>query len=654
LVARWTAAAWLAAGAASAQGQAPADVAALSLEDLLRTEVISSASKFPQEIREAPASVSIVTADDIRRYGYRTLADVLRGVRGLYTTYDRNYSYIGIRGVSVPGDYNTRVLLMVNGTRLNDGVYDMAPIGTDFPVDLSLVERVEVIRGPGSALYGTSAFFAVVNVVTRSGALRRGVQVETYGGSLATRGAELSFGRAFGDGELLIGVSAHRAHGAERLYFPEFDTGDPGAGVALDRDGDERAGGFVSWSVGRFSFTGAVAERTKQVPTASFGTIFGDRRAATVDRRQFASVTYDGTLAHGLQGTARVAYRGYHYEGRYPYGGDAPYLWEDGVDAQAVAAELTLRRRIARRHQVTGGVELRRHVRNRQWAGDESGVAFDIDDPGTVAAAYVQDEARLFRWLLVNAGVRLDRHPGFGNHLTPRAGVVILPRPQTSVKVLRGHAFRAPNAYERQYFDAMRAGLFTLRPEQFKGSEIVWEEYFSRSVRATVSLFEYDAYDLVEQRDANEESGDALYFVNGGHLDGRGAEAELDVRFRGVLARYSHTYARLRNRLTGGRPSNSPRHLGKASVQLPVTRQLAAAVEGQYVGRRLTLGGTPLPAYFVPSLTVSSPPDRRLAFSVGVYNLFDASLADPGAEEHVQQSIPQDGRTVLARVIVTF
>ena len=74
---------------------------------------------------------------------------MLRSVRGFYTTYDRNYSYVGIRGFARPGDYNTRVLLLVDGHRLNDGIYDMAPIGTDFPIDVSLIERVEVIRGPG-------------------------------------------------------------------------------------------------------------------------------------------------------------------------------------------------------------------------------------------------------------------------------------------------------------------------------------------------------------------------------------------------------------------------------------------------------------------------------------------------------------------------
>src|SRR6185503_16509046 len=100
-------------GTAAAQ-QKPADpkqpnLADLSLEDLMNVNIFT-ASKRWQTIVEAPASISIVTADEIQRYGYRTLAEILRSMRGVYIGYDRNYSYIGVRGFSRPGDYNTRVL----------------------------------------------------------------------------------------------------------------------------------------------------------------------------------------------------------------------------------------------------------------------------------------------------------------------------------------------------------------------------------------------------------------------------------------------------------------------------------------------------------------------------------------------------------------
>src|SRR5688572_12064435 len=141
--------------------QTPDDLAAKSLEDLMTMEVASvySASKHSQKVTEAPSSVSIVTSEQIQRYGYRTLAEILSSVRGFYVTYDRNYTYLGVRGFARPGDYNTRVLVLVDGHRINDNVYDQALLGRELPVEVDLIERVEVVRGSSSSLYGTSAFF---------------------------------------------------------------------------------------------------------------------------------------------------------------------------------------------------------------------------------------------------------------------------------------------------------------------------------------------------------------------------------------------------------------------------------------------------------------------------------------------------------------
>ncbi|UUZ48432.1 TonB-dependent receptor plug domain-containing protein [Massilia sp. B-10] len=111
---------------------APQDLTTVPLEQLLTMEVFS-ASKFKQNASDAPAVVTVISAADIRAYGWRTLADVARSVRGLYVSYDRNYSYLGERGFLRPGDYNTRFLLLVDGNRVNDAVYDQAPVGGEFP-----------------------------------------------------------------------------------------------------------------------------------------------------------------------------------------------------------------------------------------------------------------------------------------------------------------------------------------------------------------------------------------------------------------------------------------------------------------------------------------------------------------------------------------
>src|SRR4030042_5248923 len=172
------------------------DLTQLGIEELMEIEVatVYGASKYEQKVTEAPSSVTVITAEEIRKYGYRTLADILRSVRGFYVTYDRNYNYLGSRGFSRPGDYNTRFLLLVDGHRINDNVYDGAYFGTEFIIDVDLIERVEIIRGPGSSLYGTNAFFGVINIITKQGRDFKGTEISGEAGSFDTYKGRLSYG----------------------------------------------------------------------------------------------------------------------------------------------------------------------------------------------------------------------------------------------------------------------------------------------------------------------------------------------------------------------------------------------------------------------------------------------------------------------------
>src|SRR5258708_25954611 len=107
------------APAVQQSGEQEPDLTKLSLEDLTKVQIetVYGASKFGQKVTEAPASVTIITADEIQKYGYRTLADLLRSVPGFYVSYDRQDAYIGVRGISRPSDYNTLMLILVDGHR---------------------------------------------------------------------------------------------------------------------------------------------------------------------------------------------------------------------------------------------------------------------------------------------------------------------------------------------------------------------------------------------------------------------------------------------------------------------------------------------------------------------------------------------------------
>jgi outer membrane receptor for ferrienterochelin and colicin len=177
--------------AASSHAQIAGDQSSLSLDQLLSVKV-STASLYSQLAREAPASVSIIGADDIARYQLRTLAELLSFVRSFYVSNDRNYDYVGVRGYGRPSDYNNRILLLWNGHVLNDNVYASSALGNDFTQDLNSVERVEVVRGPGSPLYGSNAMLAVINIIGKTGADVNGVEAAAeYGSTGFARGSIL-------------------------------------------------------------------------------------------------------------------------------------------------------------------------------------------------------------------------------------------------------------------------------------------------------------------------------------------------------------------------------------------------------------------------------------------------------------------------------
>jgi len=637
----------------------PSDPDALSLEQLFEVELTSTASKFAQEITRAPASVTVITAEQIRQHGYRTLAEILSSVRGFYTTYDRNYTYIGVRGFARPGDYNTRILLLVDGHRLNEPTYDMAPIGTDFPIDVSLIDRIEVIRGPGSSLYGTSAFFAVVNVLTRTAAAAPGARVDASLGSRATRRATVSLGHVFGNGnELLVAGSGYDSAGASRLYFPEYDIAGVSDGVARDADGDRAASVQAQALLGHVRLSGAIGNRRKRIPTGAFDTVLGDPRARTEDSRAYADAAYVGPFGGAWTGVARAAVDYYAYTGAYPidYGSSSVVVWNDFAHSVQMSGELTVNRR-TKHHHLTMGSELRRIQHNHQESWDESGHVLDVNRPSTVIGLYAQDEVSLRAWLLLNAGLRLDAQSVFGSSLSPRAGLVFLPRRQTAVKLLYGRAFRSPDAYELFYYDPMGERGVTLEPETIDTTEIVWEEYIGDHLRTALSAFHYYANRLITQRAADgTQPGEDLYFVNDGSSHAQGVDAEIEGRWgNGITASAGFSHVRVRDGATKAILSNSPGYLANVRASAPIpSLSSRVGVELRGVGERRTLDGVVLPGFMLASVTASTAVNRGLDLELGVYNLFDTRYADPGAEEHRQQAIAQDGRTIRARIIARF
>jgi outer membrane receptor for ferrienterochelin and colicins len=508
----------------------------MSLEELgaVKVPMVYGASKHEQKVTEAPAAVTIVSADEIKKQGYRTLADVLRSVNGVYVTDDRNYSYLGVRGFNRPGDYNSRVLLLVDGHRLNDSVYEQGLYGTEGFLDAEAIERVELIRGPSASIYGDNAFFGVVNVFTRRGRSVDGFEATVEAGDRDTYKAGITFGKQFKNGvELLLSGSIYDTDGEERIFFPEFNSPTNNNGVAVNSDADRAYHFFGSAGYGDFTLSGGWSWRKKIIPTASYLTVFNDGGELTVDERAYVDLKCDHAFSEELRLTGHVAYDVADYHGEYPYAkaNTGRVLNLDDARGEWLSTDWQLNWRLANRHTLIFGGDYREHLTLQQGNMDANPPAVHLDERrgGRNAGVFGQAELNLRTNLLLNAGVRVDHYSTFGESVNPRLGLIWQPWTETTLKALYGEAFRAPNAYELYYsYPGQAKANPELKPETIRTYELVWEQSLPGPLRFTAAGYFYQVRSLISQ--VTDPADNLLVYLNAQLVQARGVELGLEGR----------------------------------------------------------------------------------------------------------------------------
>lgn len=629
---------------------------------LFEEPVVSAASKYPQEARKAASAVTVITREDIERFGYRTLGEALRSVRGFYGTNDRNYEYIGVRGFQRPSDYNDRILLLVDGHTYNDDVYQSASAGHDFGIDLEAVERIEVIRGPGAALYGGNALFAVINVVTSTGGDRPGVRSLVETGSFVRKRAQLSLGHQFENGlDVFLSASVLDVDGHGELFYPEYDSPETNNGITRDTEGERALKFFLRVAYGGFVLKGGANRREKHIPTGAFETTFNDPGTKTIDERPFADLQYTTPERHGVTVVARAYYDRYHYDGTYAYGaGDDRIKNKDLTTSNWFGTEVRAHWRAFDRNVLTVGGEYQYHPGARQENFDlPSGTRY-LDDERSFGAwgVYAQDELTVVPSLTLVAGLRFDRYYNSIQQLSPRAGAIWSPWSRTAVKALYGRAFRPPSIYE-QYYVYTSVGppslsMPDLDPERIATYEVVLEQGLWRGAEAVVAVYHYALDDLIDQVEVDPETG-ATQFQNITDAQATGGELELRVPLPGaVTARGSYSIQQARAE-DGQLLTNSPKHIGNVAVLFPLPLGVQGAAELRILGPRLTLQREHVATAAVANVNfLVATPIPRLGVTVGLYNLFNQKYDDPGGPEHAQDRLEQDGFTFRLQVTYGF
>ena len=598
-----------------------------------------------------------MTGEDIERYGYRTLAEALMAVPGFYISDDRNYSYVGVRGFGRPTDYNNRILLLLNGNPLNEGIFGAAQIETSFGLNLEDVARIEIVRGPGSTMYGTGAMLAVINVITMTGKDSPGLRLSAEAGSYGRLGGSAAYGLHSARGLDLFLSGRWTDIKGQDLYFREFDAPETNNGLAQDLDRDNSTGLFGSLKYRNFSAQAYVSRRKKAIPTASWGTDFNARDTWSLDAQRFLELKYRLELNPRFQLQARAYTFGNDYREMYPYDG---ILDRDRADENALGSELEGFWDISSKNRVTFGLEYQNHFNaSYKYSSPEADI-FHGDFPYRRYSLYAQEEFSFNQNLILTAGIRYDRHSRFGGFAVPRLALVYHLSRASTLKLLYGDAYRSPNIYEANYEEGAGEGEYgqklnpLLTSERISTLEAVFEHRLSSNIWWTVSLYSFRMRDLIE---LTLDPVDELWFYgNVASVRARGAEVSLTGRFKnGIQAFVSANYQNAVDRDTGLGLTNSPATMLKSGISLPLFRGVHLGLQNFYESGRRTVYGTRTKPFLLTDLNLASRQlFGHLELSLKLGNLFDLSYAYPGGYEHLQPEIFQNGRNFIVRAEYRF
>ena len=640
---------------------------------------VTAASRQTESLYDAPASVTLVPQEELRAFGFQTVWDALGGLRGIFQTNDRTYASLGVRGFGQPQDYGNRLLVLTDGHVMNDDLLGSSYVGYDARSDLLDVERIEVVRGPGSALYGTNAFLGVINLVTRDRdtMMRPHLSLATEGFGMARlrAGAGARISRDVG---MWVSASGVLSQG-EDIYLPELS--DAADGVVRGADGFYAGTGMVRAWAGDFTFEAYYNRRQKRVPTGAFDTVLGDPRTQNTDSRGFAELRWEPRFSEQVAMSARV------FLDYYEYGGDFAYDPAGTPDTELVAG-VTRDRWLgywvggdarAMLHpidwlHITVGAEGRGSlVADLSSENDVDGRYLDLTPRFFVLGGYAVADVRPIQELSFQLGGRYDFVSTFADGaFSPRAALILRPWETTIIKLIGGSAFRAPSVYELHYNDggATQVAPGSLLPERIWTGELELTQRIEEELSAIVSVF----YNYIENPITTEFlPTDPSVFRYTNSVDVAqtlGAEAEVRREWRqGWMVAASYSYQRTRigdlfSDATDARITNSPEHLvGFRGAAPLIPEQLTVAlrlrVEGTRLGQRLDPDGTVrLVEGDVPVLAdlVLSGEFRSigLSYAFGVRNLFDWQYRLPGGEDISVPFVPQSGRTIFLQTTVQF
>ncbi len=579
------------------------EVLAADVETATLDKIVVSATKTPHTLGDVPVAAEVITREELLERNVKTLQEALEQQTGL--TVESNSSGWGDKGkVSIHGMDQRHTLVLVDGQRVLGGHQD----GIDLQqISIGMVERIEILKGPASALYGSDAMGGVINIITRPASEKPGFSGTLTMGSRNTSIGEVSASGGSEKVRTRINYTYRESDGVDK----EFDTYEEHilqGTVSLDLSDrfDIDLKPYYSFHdmqeqelrQERVGFNALAGWRPDDVSSWSF-------RGSVFDYSQW---TLDRTTDYGL--------RDYEMEAGYS-------------------------RALGDTHLVTAGYQLWSQER------DDEGKNMQIDQ--VLQSFYVQDEIDLSPVVLVLGG-RFDMHDDWGDEFNPRAAIKYSATDDLTFRASVGTAFKAPSLL-KLYGDWMMGPYMVyanpdLEPETSIGYQAGAQYRVSDGVSASVSLFRNEIENLIATRIVKMGPPPwEMYWKNVDEAVTQGVEMNVAARITDDMdMRVGYTYLDTENKLTGHELAYKPGHRIVSGLDIELPADTRIHLEANYTAERWEDDDNTvkLDDYWMCNVGVSKKIGQHAGIFVKVNNVF--------GEKNIVDEYDIDGTEYLAGI----
>lgn len=622
-------------------------------DPLTLESVVVSATGTERTLKNAPASVSVISAEDLRKRPVQDLQEALRGTESL------QFNGIGLdrRGISVRGMPSEHTLVLVDGKRISSSSGAIAHSDFDLGwVPVEAIERIEVVRGPMSSLYGSEALGGVVNIITRkatdtwrgSGVLNGGVREDGLGGQRHQAGAYVA-------GPLVPGVLGLTLNGETRRKqeTPDFDD----KRLSELEGGNANSGGAtLSWTpddMQRIDLGYEAGRERRWRNSLTAGANPSGYESTDVIERQRWSLGHSGDWSWGSSQMRLYRNQLERENSRSDAqpSSDPQRLTDTVVDGQLSLPLLDM-------HLLSVGGEWRKEEL------EDSTVNVAGDETALHRSLFLQDEITFGSNWSLTLGSRFDKHEAFGWETSPRAYLLHHYSDALTLRAGVGRGYKAPSLKQLSpgYSAVGGGGRFTiygnpeLQPETNTSYEL-GADYQGEGWSLTGMLFQNDVHDLIQTvcvsncgirgREVRDYENVEKARIRGIELGG-GIDLPADLRWE-----LNYTYLDARNLTADQRLGDRSRHLANSILKWMPSATFDAQLRTEYVGSQLTYSSNvayALPAYSLWHLELSQKLSANLTLRGGIENIGDERLAD----QSETFNYAEPGRTYHIGLVATF